>query len=377
MPEAQVPAGWSLRTVGVRSETALRLINSDQPWARQIVSDIDEWVARYPSQVKDGASVRRRLLDARDHTFRGAAWELFWFAALRGVDQDLAVEHSDHDQDGSGSQPPSVDFMLRTLDIAVEATSVNELNADVRASYWETDIMDAVQRHVFAPGFALHIWIRQAGEGEPDLASVAASVQSWFYEVATGREVGASRLRLDLGWQGWIIDFEARVVEGAQRTIVMMTPSSVKSDYREQVRAILAEKRAKKAAVPRRPLMLAVAMPGRLLGSDRWDRLNILGGDDVVDLMSDGSTRRRRAENGFLLGAGAWRNSEVSAIAFTCDHLPRFGESAIEIWVNGGAGHPMQLEPFFGTATIVAARGEELMERPPGLDSDWVPARVE
>ena len=364
--------GWTLASAGPNSETAQRLLRMTTPWAQELVRNIDAWVGRYPDGSEARTNVLSFLTGDSESRFRGALWELFWYSVASQLDAVVRIEYTDLNDEVPGVQSKSVDLLLDTLGLAVEVTSTSELDAKVRAGFWLRDLHDELQQHLHAPGCLLHLSVRKAGSAPIEVATTLETIQAWYYEkVWPNPSERSARLRIDCGSTGWVLDIDIDFISQDAGLLVFSGDGVTFESIDQRRHQLLTQKARKKSAVPQRPLMIAVADPGRLLGGGRWGRLNTLVGQDQMTIHPDGSTERTRAGNGFLFGEGEWRNSGVSAIAFTSDTYPEFGVSPIEIWINGGAAHPLPVEPFLMIATIVQVRDGVLMERPPGESSEW------
>lgn len=352
-----------LEDLNPRSETALRLL-SDKARNEKFLVGLENALSRYPiGRPRD--TLQQRLGSQANEQFRGATWELFWFETVYALDPAVTVEVSE-----SGNVK-TVDLVSPRLNLAVEVSSISELNSELSLAYWESDLhtlLDSALHHV---GVFLSLQVVRSGDELPDHRDVGAAVTEWVFRELWPKEGGTQgHFRLQFHDLDFVIDFSAvRMTSdlGAVCSLKGFGPD----DTAERIRQRLEDKAKKKSAVPDRPLLLAIADPLQLFGAPRFSRLNALMGDDILLISTNGEATPARRANGFLLGDGDWRNSDVSAVAFTTGHLPDFGSSSIEIWVNGRARHPLDIEPWFPRASIIAQRGEGLQERPAGVRTSW------
>jgi hypothetical protein len=112
------------------------------------------------------------------------------------------------------------------------------------------------------------------------------------------------------------------------------------------LRCRVLQKAKKKEAVPDLPFVVAVAEVGNFMSGSIWSRANALIGDEQIRIYENSECDAVHANNGLFVGADGWRNHEISALILSAATLPELGLNQFEIWLHGGATHPLEPEDF-------------------------------
>lgn len=312
----------------------------------------------------------QRLNHTSDSQFRGAVWELFWFDTCRSLDRDVVIEFSELEGPGK-----TVDFFMPSLNVAMEVTTVNALDSTIAADSWVSQVHQSLQQLADTSDICLHAVFSFSPGDLPDVGTTSTAI--WNSACALNSEselTSEQRGHFTLNEETLAVSCETWT-HGGTGGWVFSSGMPNEEGSEDRIYQALVRKAQKEVAVPTTPLIVAVSPPGRLLGSDRFSFANVLLGQSHLHIGEEETAVHARDDSGFLAGAGVWRNSEVSAVAFTKDALPTFGLSSIEIWANGGARNALPLGHFEERCNLLKEVNGTVRERSAGTLSAWTDAR--
>ena len=330
----------------LQAPTAIRLWEVDSPFALQIRGWVEDMCKRAPDTMQK----TKENIYGREGDFKGAIWEFFWWEILDGSCSNVDVEGKVN-QDSIKSVDFIADFPSGKR-IALEITTLSDHFEDIQRDYELGKLQEYLEGRMYGPYRYIHMNPVKFALGFNDYALVSRAILSWIDEVAyTGTRHAQSEpmLRLNVNDSDVVLDFKAMGLEEFSRerpSILRSSAEKQEKDEKQRLRCIVMQKAKKKEAVPDLPFVVAVTEVGNFMSGSLWSRANALIGDEQIGIHENSECDVVHSNNGIFVGAEGWRNPEISALILSAATLPEVGLNQFEIWLHGGATHPMEPEDF-------------------------------